>query len=73
MHVPGVTIDRQCGSAQQAVQFGAQAVMSGTMDVGGVENMSLCPSPQERRPAKMTLNSTPLEQRVGTHGSAVPR
>ena len=46
MHVPGVTIDRQCGSAQQAVQFAAQAVMSGTMDVivaGGVENMSMVP------------------------------
>lgn len=46
MHVPGVTIDRQCGSAQQAVQFAAQAVMSGTMDMvvaGGVENMSMVP------------------------------
>jgi acetyl-CoA C-acetyltransferase len=45
-HVPGVTIDRQCGSAQQAVHFGAQAVMSGTMDVviaGGVQNMSQVP------------------------------
>ena len=46
MHVPGVTVDRQCGSAQQAVQFAAQAVMSGTMDMvvaGGVENMSMVP------------------------------
>lgn len=45
-HVPGVTIDRQCGSAQQAVHFGAQAVMSGTMDLvvaGGVQNMSMVP------------------------------
>ena len=45
-HVPGVTIDRQCGSAQQAVHFAAQAVMSGTMDVvvaGGVQNMSMIP------------------------------
>lgn len=45
-HVPGVTIDRQCGSAQQAVHFAAQAVMSGTMDVvvaGGVQNMSMVP------------------------------
>ena len=45
-HVPGVTIDRQCGSAQQAVQFAAQAVMSGTMDLvvaGGVQNMSMIP------------------------------
>jgi acetyl-CoA C-acetyltransferase len=45
-HVPGVTVDRQCGSAQQAVHFAAQAVMSGTMDVvvaGGVQNMSQIP------------------------------
>jgi acetyl-CoA C-acetyltransferase len=45
-HVPGVTLDRQCGSAQQAVHFAAQAVMSGTMDVvvaGGVQNMSMIP------------------------------
>jgi acetyl-CoA C-acetyltransferase len=45
-HVPGVTIDRQCGSAQQAVHFAAQAVMSGTMDMvvaGGVQNMSMIP------------------------------
>ena len=32
-HVPGVTIDRQCGSSQQAVHFAAQGVMSGTQDV----------------------------------------
>jgi acetyl-CoA C-acetyltransferase len=45
-HVPGTTIDRQCGSAQQAVHFAAQAVMSGTMDfvvAGGVQNMSMIP------------------------------
>jgi acetyl-CoA C-acetyltransferase len=44
--VPGVTLDRQCGSSQQAVHFAAQAVMSGTQDVviaGGVEVMSLVP------------------------------
>jgi len=44
--VPGTTIDRQCGSSQQAVHFAAQAVMSGTSDVivaGGVQNMSLIP------------------------------
>jgi acetyl-CoA C-acetyltransferase len=44
--VPGVTIDRQCGSSQQAIHFAAQAVMSGTMDVviaGGVQNMSMIP------------------------------
>ncbi len=44
--VPGTTVDRQCGSSQQAVHFAAQAVMSGTMDVvvaGGVQNMSQIP------------------------------
>ncbi|MCV7250593.1 MULTISPECIES: acetyl-CoA C-acetyltransferase [Mycobacteriaceae] len=44
--VPGVTIDRQCGSAQQAVHFAAQAVMSGTSDLivaGGVQKMSQYP------------------------------
>jgi acetyl-CoA C-acetyltransferase len=45
-HVPGTTIDRQCGSSQQAVHFAAQAVMSGVQDVviaGGVEVMSQVP------------------------------
>jgi acetyl-CoA C-acetyltransferase len=45
-HVPGVTIDRQCGSSQQAVHFAAQAVLSGTSDLvvaGGVQNMSQIP------------------------------
>jgi len=44
--VPGTTIDRQCGSSQQAVHFAAQAVMSGTTDIvvaGGVQNMSQIP------------------------------
>jgi acetyl-CoA C-acetyltransferase len=44
--VPGVTVDRQCGSSQQAVHFAAQAVLSGTADVvvaGGVQNMSQVP------------------------------
>ena len=44
--VPGTTIDRQCGSSQQAVHFAAQAVMSGTMDVvvaGGVQTMNQIP------------------------------
>jgi acetyl-CoA C-acetyltransferase len=45
-HVPGVTVDRQCGSSQQAVTFAAQAVLSGTADLvvaGGVQNMSMIP------------------------------
>ena len=44
--VPGTSVDRQCGSSQQAIHFAAQAVMSGTQDVviaGGVEVMSLVP------------------------------
>jgi acetyl-CoA C-acetyltransferase len=45
-HVPGATVDRQCGSSQQAIHFAAQAVLSGTMDVvvaGGVQQMSQIP------------------------------
>lgn len=44
--VPGVSVDRQCGSSQQALHFAAQAVMSGTQDIviaGGVESMSTVP------------------------------
>lgn len=46
VEVPGTTIDRQCGSSQQAVHFAAQAIMSGDMDVvvaAGVESMSRVP------------------------------
>src|SRR5699024_5093972 len=46
MDVPGVTIDRQCGSSQQAVHFAAQAIASGDMDIviaGGVESMTRAP------------------------------
>jgi acetyl-CoA C-acetyltransferase len=45
-HVPGTTIDRQCGSSQQAVHFAAQAVMSGTQELvvaGGVQSMNQIP------------------------------
>ena len=45
-HVPGTTVDRQCGSAQQAIHFAAQAVMAGVSDVvvaGGVQQMSMIP------------------------------
>lgn len=44
--IPGTTVDRQCGSSQQAVHFAAQGVMSGTQDLvvaGGVQNMSQIP------------------------------
>jgi len=46
VHVPGVTIDRQCGSSQQAVHFASQAILSGDMDIviaGGVESMTRAP------------------------------
>jgi acetyl-CoA C-acetyltransferase len=45
-HVPGVTVDRQCGSSQQAVHFAAMGVMSGVQDLvvaGGVQNMNAFP------------------------------
>jgi acetyl-CoA C-acetyltransferase len=45
-HVPGTTVDRQCGSSQQAVHFAAQAVMAGVQDLvvaGGVQQMSQIP------------------------------
>jgi acetyl-CoA C-acetyltransferase len=45
-NVPGVTIDRQCGSSQQSIHFAAQAVLSGTQDLvvaAGVENMAMVP------------------------------
>ncbi len=46
IEVPGTTIDRQCGSSQQAVHFAAQAILAGDMDIviaGGVESMSRVP------------------------------
>jgi acetyl-CoA C-acetyltransferase len=46
LSVPGTTVDRQCGSSQQAIHFAAQAVMSGTQDIviaGGAESMSQVP------------------------------
>jgi acetyl-CoA C-acetyltransferase len=59
--VPAVTIDRQCGSSQQAIQFAAQAVMSGTQDVviaSGVESMTRVP---------MGLPFTlPMQHNIGT-------
>ena len=45
-HVPATSVDRQCGSSQQALHFAAQAVMSGSMDIvvaGGVESMTRVP------------------------------
>ncbi|WP_248964112.1 acetyl-CoA C-acetyltransferase [Sphaerisporangium perillae] len=59
--VPGVTVDRQCGSSQQAVHFAAQAVMSGTSDLvvaGGVQNMSQIPIAYALRGAADALGFT---------------
>lgn len=59
--VPGVTVDRQCGSSQQAVHFAAQAVLSGTQDLvvaGGVQNMSQIPIAFASRQAADPLGLT---------------
>ena len=66
--VPGVTIDRQCGSSQQAVHFAAQAVMSGTMDLvvaGGVQNMSTIPIGYARAAAEPLGLSDPFSGSEG--------
>jgi len=62
-NVPGVTIDRQCGSSQQALHFAAQGVMSGTQDLvvaAGVENMAMVPIDANRTMVK--------ELGVSSHG-----
>ncbi|WP_431773786.1 acetyl-CoA C-acetyltransferase [Streptomyces cucumeris] len=59
--VPGVTVDRQCGSSQQAIHFAAQAVLSGTQDLvvaGGVQNMSMVPIAYASRQAAVPLGLT---------------
>jgi acetyl-CoA C-acetyltransferase len=63
--VPGTSLDRQCGSSQQALHFAAQAVMSGTMDVviaGGVESMTRVPM----------FTSSALPQKAGMGGYMSP-
>jgi acetyl-CoA C-acetyltransferase len=62
--VPGTSLDRQCGSSQQALHFAAQAVMSGTMDVviaAGVESMSRVPM--------FTPSALPQKNGLGTYMS----
>jgi acetyl-CoA C-acetyltransferase len=70
--VPAVTIDRQCGSSQQALHFAAQAVMSGTQDVviaAGVESMSRVPMGLARIPGSdYDPNSRRLLERFGVTG-----
>ncbi|MEI5097494.1 acetyl-CoA C-acetyltransferase [Streptomyces sp. PmtG] len=59
--VPGVTVDRQCGSSQQALHFAAQAVLSGTQDLvvaGGTQNMSMIPIAFASRRAAEPLGLT---------------
>ncbi len=70
--VPAVTIDRQCGSSQQALQFAAQAVMSGTQDVviaAGVESMSRAPMGLALVPGSaLNPNSAHTLERFGVSG-----
>jgi acetyl-CoA C-acetyltransferase len=67
-HVPGVTIDRQCGSSQQAVHFAAQGVLSGTQDLvvaGGVQNMSAIPISAAMIVGRQYGFSTPFAESPG--------
>jgi acetyl-CoA C-acetyltransferase len=67
-HVPGVTIDRQCGSSQQAVHFAAQGVMSGTQDLvvaAGLQNMSMIPISSAMTVAEPMGFSDPFTTSVG--------
>jgi acetyl-CoA C-acetyltransferase len=74
--VPAVTIDRQCGSSQQSIQFAAQAVMSGTQDMviaAGVESMTRVPMGSNVVLfTKNGLGIGPISQRIqdrfGVHG-----
>jgi acetyl-CoA C-acetyltransferase len=70
-HVPGVTIDRQCGSSQQAVHFAAQGVMSGTQDLvvaGGLQNMSAIPISAAMLVAQQYGFTTPFAESPGWLG-----
>jgi acetyl-CoA C-acetyltransferase len=70
LSVPGVTLDRQCGSSQQAVHFAAQAVMSGTADVilaGGVQSMSLIPISASIAAGKEYGFATPMQGSARWH------
>lgn len=67
LEVPGVTVDRQCGSSLQAIQFGAQAVMSGTQDLiicGGVEVMSLLPLGSTVNDVQSLARGVPRGERI---------
>ena len=67
-HVPGTTVDRQCGSSQQAVHFAAQGVMSGTVDLvvaGGVQNMSQIPIGAGMEAGQAYGHETPFSESPG--------
>jgi acetyl-CoA C-acetyltransferase len=74
--VPAVTIDRQCGSSQQSIQFAAQAVMSGTQDMviaAGVESMTRVPMGSNVALfTKSGIGTGPISRRIqerfGVHG-----
>ena len=76
-HVPGTTVDRQCGSAQQAIHFAAQGVMSGTQDLvvaGGVQNMSAIPISAAM--SRASSSASPIRSpghRAGSHATATRR
>ncbi|KAA1249048.1 acetyl-CoA C-acetyltransferase [Mycobacterium simiae] len=66
--VPGVTVDRQCGSSQQAISFGAQAIMAGTADImvaGGIQNMSQIPISSAMEVGKQFGFSSPTAESKG--------
>jgi acetyl-CoA C-acetyltransferase len=68
LNVPGTTVDRQCGSSQQAIHFAAQAVMSGTQDVvlaGGVQTMSSVPISSAMLAGQPLGFTTPFAQSEG--------
>ena len=68
LNVPGTTVDRQCGSSQQAIHFAAQAVMSGTQDVvlaGGVQTMSAIPISSAMIAGQPLGFTTPFAQSQG--------
>ena len=68
LNVPGTTIDRQCGSSQQAVHFAAQAVMSGTQDVvlaGGVQTMRSIPIGSAMLAGQPLGFTTPFAESLG--------
>eukprot|EP00038_Savillea_parva_P008385 m.176588 g.176588 ORF g.176588 m.176588 type:complete len:412 (+) comp14200_c0_seq1:19-1254(+) len=67
--VPGTSVDRQCGSSQQAIHFAAQAVMSGVQDVviaAGVENMSMVPIGSNIGDAFKAGHGLPMEEKLNS-------